>query len=146
MSVRSERHYRFDVGRGPLWAALTRVDQYRAWWPWLSRFDGTAFAAGEHWRCAVKPPLPYTLEFEITLLDIVEREVVDARLDGDISGTARLSVVDRGGGCELQLSSQLSATSGLARLTDRCAPWLAAIGHDWVLDSGIRQFRASALA
>ena len=144
VGVRSDRHYRFAVSRRELWAALTQVDRYREWWPWLRVFDGDAFAAGERWRCVVKPQLPYTLEFLIALDDVDEARSTHARLSGDIEGWAELTLGDDGQGSELRLRSDLSARSGPARWVGTLAPPLAARGHDWVLDNGIRQFRAAA--
>jgi uncharacterized protein YndB with AHSA1/START domain len=142
MGVRSDRHYRFGVSREELWAALTQVDRYRTWWPWLRSFDGHTFAAGERWRCVVKPQLPYTLRFVIELDDVDAARSTRARLTGDIDGWAELTLGDDGAGSELRLRSDLSPRNGPARWVGTLAPPLAARGHDWVLDNGIRQFRA----
>lgn len=126
-----------------MWDAFTRVDEYRAWWPWLARFDGESFELGDRWRCEVSPPLPYRLTFDITLVDVVPNELVRARIDGDIGGWAELSVTDceRGEGCELRLRSALSPRNQVLRLVALGARPVARFGHDWVLDSGVRQFR-----
>lgn len=144
MGVRSDRHYRFVESRPAVWAALTAVDRYRDWWPWLRRFDGERFAAGERWACAVKPQLPYVIEFEIRLTAVTPETSAHAELVGDIGGWAHLELTDAGGGCDLNLVSDLTAASGPARLIGRLVPSLAAAGHDWVLGNGIRQFRAAA--
>jgi hypothetical protein len=145
VTVQSDRRYRFDVGSATVWTALTRVDHYPTWWPWLRRFDGQGFSAGERWHCVVSPPLPYTLRFELVLEEVVEGASARARLEGDIAGTARLTVRDAAGGCELRLVSDLAAERGLVRLVDRVAPRLAERGHDRVIDDGIRQFRTRAI-
>jgi hypothetical protein len=145
MGVRSDRRYRFDVSRHELWNALTQVDRYRTWWPWLRSFDGHAFAAGERWRCVVKPQFPYTLDFVIALDAVREAESARAHLTGDIDGWAELTVDDDGPGSQLRLHSELNARSGVARWMGTLAPSLATRGHDWVIDNGIRQFRAAAL-
>lgn len=145
MTVRSDRNYGFHADRADVWSALTDVERYPRWWPWLRRFDGEAFAVGERWCCVVSPPLPYSLRFELVLAEVLEGTTVRARLDGDIAGTARLDLRDVPGGCELRLVSELAARGGMARLVDRLVPGLAARGHDWVLDDGIRRFRAVAL-
>jgi hypothetical protein len=143
VGVRSDRSYRFTVSRHELWDALTQVDRYRTWWPWLRSFDGQAFAAGEQWRCVVKPQLPYTLEFVIALDLVKEAESARALLSGDIDGWAELTVDDDGSGSKLWLRSDLTARNGLARWVGTLAPPLATRGHDWVIDNGIRQFRQS---
>jgi hypothetical protein len=64
----------------------------------LREFDGAAFEAGERWRCVVKPPLPYTLRFDVSLTEVVEYQRVRATVDGDIIGWAELSAHDHNGG------------------------------------------------
>ena len=141
MAVRSDRRYRFTVGRRAVWDAFTQVDRYRAWWPWLHRFDGVAFEAGERWQCVVKPQLPYTLEFVILLDEVIEETTAHARLTGDIEGWARLELSATDVGSELRLQSELTAKGGPAKWVDTVVPAIARRGHDWVLDNGIRQFR-----
>ena len=141
VGVRSDRRYLFSAPRRDVWDALTQVDEYRTWWPWLRRFDGRQFLPGERWRCEVKPQLPYTLEFEIVLDEVCDAESAHASLSGDIAGWAALTLSDDGRGSALQLRSDLTARSGPARWVDAVAPPLARRGHDWVLDNGIRQFR-----
>lgn len=141
MELRSDRSFRFELPRAVMWDTFTRIDEYRAWWPWLAGFDGEAFESGVRWRCQVRPPLPYSLDFNVTLLDVVPQEFVRARIDGDIDGWAELSAADREVGCDLRLRSALSPRNRLLRLVALGARPVARFGHDWVLDSGIRQFR-----
>ena len=146
MTIRSDRRYPFDHERAGVWQALSRVDDYPTWWPWLKEFDGVRLAAGERWRCAVRPQLPYTLRFVIELTEVADTEHACARLEGDIRGWARITLTDYGRGSEVRLVSDLDATGGLAGLIDRLVHPLAAAGHDWVLDNGIRQFRRRAFS
>lgn len=143
MRLHSDRSFRFERPRVEMWDAFTRVDEYRAWWPWLAGFDGEAFEPGQRWRCEVSPPLPYRLNFDVTLVDVVPLELVRARIDGDIGGWAELSATDcePGEGCELRLRSALSPRNQVLRLVAMGARPVARFGHDWVLDSGVRQFR-----
>jgi hypothetical protein len=145
VTIRSDRRYHLGAGRAEVWSRLTRVDRYQSWWPWLEQFDGCAFASGATWQCVVKPQLPYRLRFEITLEDVVEGRRADARLQGDIRGGAQLVLVDSSDGCDLTLRSELEAVHGAARTLVRWMPWVASRGHDWVIDTGLRQFRTSAL-
>lgn len=145
MTIRSERRYHLDASRAEVWRTLTRVERYQSWWPWLEQFDGTAFATGETWCCVVKPQMPYRLRFQITLDDVVNAERAQARLDGDIEGYAQLVLTDVRHGCELMLRSELEAARGAAKTLVRWMPWVASFGHDWVIDTGARQFRTRAL-
>ncbi len=145
MHIHSDRRYLFDAERAAVWAAIARTDRYQRWWPWLREFDGASFSQGARWDCVVKPPLPYKLRFDVVLTEVVEGDVVRARIAGDITGSAELTASDHEAGCELRLVSDLSPASGALRLVARVARPVVAFGHDWVLDTGARQFRDLAL-
>jgi hypothetical protein len=145
VSIRSDRRYRFDADCVDVWNAVTHVERYRDWWPWLEQFDGTTFDEGSTWHCVVKPRLPYRLHFDIALHDVVDGESARAELHGDIRGSAQISLADVEHGCELRLRSELEASNGMARVFDRWMPSVASLGHDWVIDTGARQFRSAAL-
>jgi hypothetical protein len=145
VEVRSDRRYRFPVAPEDLWPVLTRIDDYRAWWPWLRRFDAAAFAPGEAWTCVVQPPLPYTLRFRILLDEIEPGRLATARVEGDIEGDARLELAAADDGCEVHLTSSLAPAHPVLRAIARVARPVAQLGHDWVIDTGLRQFRSRAL-
>jgi hypothetical protein len=144
VEIRSDRRFRFDVDRASLWAAITRIERYRQWWPWLHEFEGSAFREGARWRCVVKPPLPYTLHFDVILIEVDDHNVVRARVEGDITGWAQLTAVDQNFGCEVRIISELSPATGSIRWIARVARPVATFGHNWVLDTGARQFRSVA--
>ena len=50
-----------------------------------------------------------------------------------------------GSGCRATLSSTLAPGNRLLRMMSRLAAPMARFGHDWVLDSGARQFIARAI-
>jgi hypothetical protein len=67
---------------------------------------------------------------------------VEATVTGEISGTAQIRITpDGGGGCSVQLTSQLAPASRFLQTIARVARPVVSLGHDWVLDSGARQFR-----
>ncbi len=145
MEVRSDRRWAFDVDAETLWSAIAALDEYRRWWPWLRRFDGRALVAGDTWECLVQPPLPYTLRFGIDIHDVVPHRLVTASVHGDITGTARLELEPDGSGCDVRLQSALAPANGVLKAIARVARPVAQFGHDWVLDTGARQFRARGL-
>ena len=152
MEVRSDRTFEFTVGPAELWSALTRVERYRSWWPWLRHFDGSTFVEGARWRCAVRAPLGYPVRFEVALTDVVPDRSAVAEITGDIAGHARLDIRptdaggddDGGGGSELRLQSTLASKRWLLRALARLAPPVARFGHDRLLTTGVRQFRTRA--
>lgn len=146
VDIHSDRRFEFDHDRSTVWYALTQVERYPIWWPWLE-CDGAALAEGECWTCRVDPPLPYGLDFDLHVTQVIAERKVLAELTGDLVGTARLTLDggdDHGQGpCTLRLESTLAATAGPARLVARFAGPIARFGHDWVLDSGARRFRSA---
>ena len=142
----SDRSYHFAVPPRVVWATLAATNQYRAWWPWLREFDASDLAVGQHWRCEVRPPLPYSLRFVIELVEVDEPYVVAAVVDGDITGTARIEIGARRGGSDVHFTSRLAPARGSVGLIARCARPVVRRGHDWVLDTGARQFASRALA
>jgi uncharacterized protein YndB with AHSA1/START domain len=145
VEITSDRRYRFDLEPEELWSAISRVDGYRRWWPWLRRFDAAGLVAGDSWACTVQPPLPYSLRFTVHLDEVVAPERVDARVSGDIVGTARLEIQAGDDGTEARLTSALAPRNGFLRMVAATARPVVRFGHDWVLDTGARQFRERGL-
>jgi hypothetical protein len=144
-SITTERSYELPVGRAAVWALITDVSAYRTWWTWLRKFDGAAMEAGASWRCEVQPPLPYPVRFSVHIDEIVVATSVTSRVEGDVVGTATLRLEDCGDGCTATLASSLAPGNTTLRLVSRLAAPVARFGHDWVLDSGARQFIARAV-
>ncbi|MCD9625114.1 SRPBCC family protein [Rhabdothermincola salaria] len=142
--LESDRTFPVEAEPGEVWSTLCRPERYRVVWPWLKEFDGTALAEGERWSCAVQPPLPYVVRFRLSLHTVVAGERVEAEVDGDIRGRARLTVAPAPHGTDLHLVSELEPATILLRGVLRAAPPIARFGHDWVLDTGAHQFRSRA--
>jgi hypothetical protein len=136
----SDRSYRFEVASHALWSAIGDTADYPRWWPWLSDFEANGLMAGDVWTCTVRPPLPYRLRFAIHLDEVVPTTLVTARVSGDIAGTARLDIVPSDGGCDVRLRSSLSPSSAAFGVLALFARPIVRRGHDWVLDTGARQF------
>ncbi|MGH9139220.1 MAG: hypothetical protein ACRD0G_19600 [Acidimicrobiales bacterium] len=146
MLVRSDRRYRFDVDADEVWAAICAVDDYRRWWPWLRGFDARGLHEGDVWTCVVQPPLPYALRFAVALDAVDAPRYVAANVSGDIVGEARLHLDGDGdGSCDVRVVSALAPASRTLRALARVARPVVRFGHDWVFDTGARQFRSRAL-
>ena len=145
VQLESTRRLRFTADRATVWAAIGRVSDYPQLWPWLRDFHGEAITPGAVWRCTVQPPLPYVLRFTITIDEVDPPGLVTATISGDLSGSARLTLEDHGTRCEGELISTLAPEQPLLRLMAQLAPPVARFGHDWVLETGARQFAAKAL-
>lgn len=134
------------VGLAPteVWTAIGDVAAFRSWWPWLEEFDGTTLRVGETWRCAVRPPLPYRVAFQVHLEEIVVERAIVAAVYGDVCGSARVDIVPLGSGSEIRLTAALSPASSSLRFVLRWMAPVARFGHDWVISSGLREFAVTA--
>lgn len=145
MIVDSDRRYDFAVPSDRLWDTITRVDRYQRWWPWLDEFAPGPLESGARWRCTVRPPLPYVVRFDLILGDVIEGSHVDAQVQGDLTGLARLDIEDTPAGSALRLRSSLAPANPMLQTVARVARPVATFGHDWVLDTGFRQFTRQAI-
>jgi len=68
-----------------------------------------------------------------------------ARVTGDISGSARLHLAETATGSRLHLESSLQPRHRVLQAVAAMAAPVAHFGHEWVLDTGLRQFRDRAL-
>ncbi|HUF99946.1 MAG TPA: hypothetical protein VMM60_17605, partial [Ilumatobacter sp.] len=145
VSIRSDRRFEFEADRPTVWRGVTSMDRYTTWWPWLHEFDGTTFETGSRWRCAVKPPLPYVLRFDLVFVEVIEHDSVRVEVEGDLTGRALLQVIDRQGGSELHLAYDLNPANRTLQTVAKVARPAVVVALDWVLDTGARQFGHSAL-
>ena len=129
------------IDAAAFWTRIGDVGKYREWWPWLRQFDASALAPGAVWQCAVRPQLPYTVRFTVMVEAVAEARSISVTIDGDIAGSALLEIAEAEGGCQLRLTSRLRPSSIPLRWLSVVPP-LARWGHNWVLDTGARQFAA----
>jgi uncharacterized protein YndB with AHSA1/START domain len=144
-TITTVHRYELPLGRPQVWALISDVRAYRSWWTWLRIFEAAALAEGEEWRCEVQPPVPYPVRFQVAIDHVRAPALVRARVLGDVQGEATLTLEDVGDGTVATLHSALAPGNRALRLVSRFAAPLARFGHDWVLDSGARQFVARAV-
>lgn len=144
-AITTVHRYDLPLPRGEVWGLIGEVRNYRRWWPWLRSFQATALAVGEEWRCEVQPPVPYPVRFRVEIEHIEAPSLVRAEVCGDVVGDAVLGLDEAEGGCVATLRSSLAPGNAAFQLISRFAGPIAKFGHDWVLDSGARQFIARAV-
>jgi hypothetical protein len=145
-SITTVHRYDLPMRRDEAWNRIADVSQYRSWWPWLRVFDAARLAQGEEWRCQVQPPVPYPVRFRVQIEEVDEAARVLARVVGDVVGRATLILQDgaAASACIATLDSSLAPGNAALRAVSRFAAPIARFGHEWVLDSGARQFIARA--
>lgn len=145
---RFDRTWAFDAGPDRLWAALLRTEDYRSWWPWLREFSGDGLVPGGRTTCVVRAPVPYTLRFTVTVTELVPGERIEAVVDGDVTGPARLEVAAIGGrrrASQVRLAWEVELQRPMLRAAARFGRPVMEWGHDWVTNTGFEQFCRSAL-
>jgi hypothetical protein len=144
-SVRSLRRYVVKAPIETVWEGIGRVGEFRTWWPWLVRFDGTGLVDGDRWSMQVRPPAPYRLAVVINLRQLEPPSYIEAAVSGDVVGTASMALSEHELGCQLLIDSSLAATRPMVRLACGVVPGLAARSHAALLDTGMRQFAERGL-
>jgi carbon monoxide dehydrogenase subunit G len=150
-SFRYDRTFSFAVGRDFLWDALTDTARFPEWWPWLRSFEldgqaATDLVPGTVATCAVKAPLPYTLEFRVRVEGVDPGRSIDTHVTGDLRGPARLEVAGVGEASTARLTWAVELEAPLLSVASLIARPVLVWAHDRVVSSGVEQFRARALS
>ena len=124
-----------------VWANLLRLDDYEAWWPWLRRFVAHGLAPGEKWDCTIKPPVPWSIRVTVAITGATPHRRICAEVSGDVAGQGQLDIRPTEEGSQLRIRSSLAPASPVLRAAALLAAPVSRFGHDWVLDTGSRQFR-----
>lgn len=140
-----DRSWRFDVSASELWSVLSRTDDFPRWWTWLHRFESDGLVEGTTARCLVRAPVPYSFTFELDVVCVVPERLVETSVHGDMDGDARLEIVADGPACDARISWQLEMSDRLLRNAAVFARPLLVWGQQWIVDTGVNQFRRRAL-
>ncbi len=144
---RFDRTWTFAAPPDELWRVLARTEDFRRWWPWLREFSGDGLVPGGRSACLVRAPVPYTLRFTVLIRELVPGRLVEAVVDGDLAGPARLELSpgDDGDGSVARLAWEMELCRPVLRAASRFGRPLMEWGHDWVVTTGVEQFLARAL-
>ena len=142
---RFDRTWVFPVAPKAFWRAISRTRDFPRWWPWLRRLDGDGLVEGGRADALVRGPIPYNLEFTVAVDELVPERRVDASVDGDVSGPARLEVDAHPDGSQVRLSWTMELRRPRLRAAARVARPVMEWGHDWVVANGVEQFLRRAL-
>ena len=144
-SFRYDQIFDFDVTRDVLWDALSDTDRFPYWWPWLRAFDAAGVVPGTVAKCAVRGPLPYTLEFDVHVEQVDAGRSIETRVSGDLLGPARLEVSGSGEASTARLSWTVELQLPVLSAASVVARPLLVWAHDRVVATGVEQFREHAL-
>lgn len=137
--------YRFDSAwqlPGPVdrvWEAVTRVEDWPAWWPAVSATEelvpGAADGTGRVVRYLLRAPLGYRLAVTTRVVEVEPLHHVVVRVTGNLDGTGRWSLQPDGTGVRLHQLWEVSTTRPWMRLI---AP-LARPAFRWSHDRAARR-------
>ncbi len=137
----------FSFGSGPdeVWSRLMSVDQFEAWWGWLSELqvegscDGQ-LQPGSVLRGVVAPPLPYRMRLEVDIERCQRPSEIDAAVHGDLEGHAALRLEPMGGGTRAEVAWTIEMMQRPMRVAARVAHPVLQWGHDRVVETTVQSF------
>lgn len=137
------RGYQFDLAPETLWDRIEEVDQFERWWPWLTDFelDGGGLSTGSVLSGVVNPPLPYRMRLSVELIDCERPVGIDATIEGDLAGVARLRLRPELEGTWAEVAWTVEMRQPAMRLACRFGRPVLQWGHDRVVESTVAGFR-----
>ncbi len=138
-----EGRFRFPVPPAQVWAAMEHIERFEAWWGWLRelRVEGPGLTAGSVLHGVVAPPLPYRMRLRVVVLESVPPRRIDAAVEGDLVGHARLVLEPEGGGTRASVTWTIEMMQRPMRVAARIASPLLRWGHDQVVAATVAGFR-----
>ena len=144
LPVITYRHgFSFDLAPDRLWDRIEEFDQFERWWPWLTGFwiEGSGLSAGSILHGTVTPPLPYSMQLRVELVECERPNAIDATISGDLIGGARLRLRPEFGGTWAEVAWTVEMRQPAMRLANRIGHPVLQWGHDRVVEITVAGFR-----
>ena len=141
MGFSLERTFLFDHQPAVVWAALSSPAEYPRWWTWLRAIDAEGLTEGTTARCLIRAPVPFALHLDLHIERVVPERRIEVRAGGDLRGPAVLELDEHPQGAAARLTWDLEPRRVPRFLSS--GPLLR-WGQDWVVETGVRQFRRRA--
>lgn len=145
MAFRLDRTFVFDRHPDAVWDVLSRPADYPRWWSWLRHIDAESLTEGTTARCLIRAPVPFALRLALHVDRVVPGQCIEVRASGDLDGTGRLELAEHPDGTSARLVWHLEPQRRLLGAVGLLSRPLLQWGQDWVVDTGVRQFRRRAL-
>jgi uncharacterized protein YndB with AHSA1/START domain len=127
-----------------VWAALTAVDAYRDWWPWLEGLEGASPAPGVGLYATIRAPARYRVRCMVRFTEVDRPHRLAAEIEGDLGGWARIELHPDGTGSFVRLRWSLHPARPLLRVLGVVAEPILVHGHDRIMGRGTDQFVAGS--
>lgn len=141
--IRYSGSFHLGIPPSAVWAAIEDVERFEAWWPWLSELslDGEALRTGAVLHGVVSPPVPYRMRVDVALQRCARPRAIDAVVDGDLRGDARLRLHREGSGTSADVDWSIEMMQRPMRVACRFGYPLLQWGHNRVVDITVASFR-----
>jgi carbon monoxide dehydrogenase subunit G len=135
--------FRFSAPPHEVWSAVEHIERFEAWWGWLKelRVEGPGLVAGSVLHGVVAPPLPYRMRLRVVLVACDPPRSIDAVVEGDLVGQARLVLEPEGDGTRASVAWTIEMMQRPMRAAARVAGPVLRWGHDRVVDATVAGFR-----
>lgn len=133
----------FDLSPAELWAEITDLERFEAWWSWLSdlKLQPDEVATGTIMTFRIVSPLPYSMHCRVEFTNVVAEEQIETVVTGDLQGWANLEIWPHETGSSVVLSWELEPTQRPLRILVRAARPVIMRTKDWAIDIALRSFR-----
>jgi carbon monoxide dehydrogenase subunit G len=137
------REFDFALGPSELWERLEHLSEFQGLWPWLQEFrlEGEPLTVGSVLHGVVVPPLPYRMRLRVELTRCERPGIIEAVIDGDLVGQARLVLRPDGPGSRVEVAWTVEMMQRPMRLASRFGRPLLQWGHDRVVETTVNGFR-----
>ena len=141
--IASHRAFAFPAPAERVWAAISQLDCFTAWWSWLRDFrvEGQGLERGTVLRGTIVPPLPYRLRLHVVLDECVPVRHILASVHGDLEGVGLIALEDEGDETRAIASWTLEMMQQPMRVAARFAHPLLRWGHDRIVEATADGFR-----
>ncbi len=111
---RVESTWHVDAPVEPVWDAILRYADWHTWWRGFVGVDllrsGDDSGIGTLLRQRWRGWLPYTLEFDLEIVRVERRRILEGRASGPVAGTATWEFRPTDGGCEVTFALDVRTT------------------------------------
>ena len=136
-----DRTFQFEAPAEVVWQALSDVEQYPRFMPWLRHLEGE-IARDAVVSAVIQAPLPYRLHLSLTMREVEPQRRVAVDVGEDLVGPATFTLHPDGDGrCRVHLEWEVEAHERLLRRAGRYGRPLVMWAHDRVVASGFDRFR-----
>jgi carbon monoxide dehydrogenase subunit G len=141
--IEYQERFSFPAPPEEVWSAVEHFERFEGWWGWLGelRVEGPGLVAGSVLHGVVAPPLPYRMRLRVVLVASDPPRSIDALVQGDLEGQARLVLEPEGEGTRASVAWTIEMMQRPMRVAARVAAPVLRWGHDRVVDATVAGFR-----